>query len=256
MENTKICMKCNRSFPMNNIYFFSRSKSKDGFSSRCKECLGYKFKDTKITLSIPNYIICTKCGNKLPATTKYFRKQSNVVYGLRKICKECDKKRWKEYYSKNQEYLKERSKINSSERHRSYYIKNKDKCIKARIEYRMKNLDKYRIYAQKRIARKRKLIRTLTNYEWIKCLDYFDNKDAYTGLDMIVPTQDHVIPLSKGGAYVKQNIVPCEMSINSSKNNSDMETWYRKQPFFSQERLDKIYSWMEVKKDKQQLKFI
>jgi hypothetical protein len=97
---------------------------------------------------------------------------------------------------------------------------------------------------QIRKARKKKVIADLTSSQWKECLKFFNYKDAYTGLTMNTISQDHIIPLAKYGIYSKTNIIPCDIKINSSKNNNDMEEWYKKQPFFTKERLQKIYEWI------------
>jgi uncharacterized protein YihD (DUF1040 family) len=103
---------------------------------------------------------------------------------------------------------------------------------------------------------KKQLIATLTNTQWVECKIYFNHECGYCGKKLKNLTQDHVVPVSKGGGYVKQNIIPACRSCNSSKQNKDIETWYKQQEFFLQERLQKIYQWMGVKNNVQQLKII
>lgn len=45
------------------------------------------------------------------------------------------------------------------------------------------------------------------------------------------------------------NIIPCNSYANTSKHNADMEEWYRQQPYFSEERLQKIYEWVNLQKN-------
>jgi hypothetical protein len=192
---------------------------KRGFRSQCKECEGTEFNEPIIK---DGYKSCTRCGKILKATKEYFqtRNRNKNQCGLGGWCKECYRE-WKRSYCKT-----EMAKLNSL------------------------------IASQTRIAREKKVISTFTKSEWVECLEFFNYKDAYTGLPMEKVTQDHVSPVSKGGAYVKQNIVPCEANINSSKNNSDMEVWYKLQPFYSEERLKRIYKWMGIKNNTQQLSII
>ena len=54
---------------------------------------------------------------------------------------------------------------------------------------------------------------------------------------------DHIVPLDNGGEHEIWNCVPMLKSYNSQKRISNMLEWYLKQPFFSIERLTKIYEW-------------
>lgn len=67
----------------------------------------------------------------------------------------------------------------------------------------------------------------------------FSNCCAYCGQegDMQI---EHVEPISEGGLHDIGNIVPACLSCNYSKRTSEMEFWYRQQPFFSELRLQAI----------------
>lgn len=99
-------------------------------------------------------------------------------------------------------------------------------------------------YHRLRIEREKKLENTLTVEEWEEALKYFNYRDAYTGEKLYDLTKDHIIPITQNGGLVKENIVPCNRDTNSSKQDGNMLEWYRKQPFYSKERLDKILKWM------------
>ncbi len=117
-------------------------------------------------------------------------------------------------------------------------------------EYRQtpEGRERARIACIRRRTLQKKAIATLTLEEWEKCLKYFDHKDAYTGLPMDIVSQDHVIPVSKGGSYAMSNIVPCERDINCSKSAKDIFDWYTPdQPFYSEARLRKILKWTGLK---------
>lgn len=198
--------------------------------------------------------VCSKCGKELPIEMFNYENKAKGKFKCR--CKQCDKEKWKVYYEKHRLEILEKSKIFSSERHKRYYDSHKLEYKESLRRRRKNNPKLYNMLTLKRQSKIKKAICTLTSKEWEECLKFFNNCDAYTGLQLDIPSQDHIIPLSKGGGYVKQNIIPCEKSINSSKNNKDMETWYRKQSFFSEERLIKIHKWMGVEDNIQQLKII
>jgi hypothetical protein len=50
--------------------------------------------------------------------------------------------------------------------------------------------------------------------------------------------------INKENNNIKENIVPCNYSTTSNKGNKHLLTWYRKQPFYSKERLNRILEWM------------
>ena len=53
-------------------------------------------------------------------------------------------------------------------------------------------------------------------------------------------TLEHVIPLSKGGLHVPENLLGSCKSCNCKKHVTLVEEWYREQPFFSEERWSAI----------------
>lgn len=85
----------------------------------------------------------------------------------------------------------------------------------------------------------------LTEKEWEFAIKYFNRKCAYCGEYMSSPTKDHIKPLNGGGALSRDNVVPCCKSCNSSKKDNEMLTWYKKQSFYSKERMQKIHDYVE-----------
>ena len=62
---------------------------------------------------------------------------------------------------------------------------------------------------------------------------------CYCGQDKPLETE-HVVALNDGGWHVPSNILGACRSCNSSKQDSPVEQWFRAQPFFSEERWQKI----------------
>ena len=80
-------------------------------------------------------------------------------------------------------------------------------------------------------------------------MEFFDWKCAYSG-EYIggdnkdkKRTIDHIVALDNSGEHEIWNCVPMLKSYNSSKHINNMLEWYLEQPFFSIERLTKIYEW-------------
>lgn len=277
----KRCTMCGNEYPATTEYFGKQKRVKSGLKSRCKKCEKVlksnwdKNNKEKIVAYGKQYRKCNK--EKIKKYQKEYDKKYNQI-NKKKIRKKNveynrkNKERKKEYNKKYYENNKERIKQSVTNyyikidcwkgklRRRKYYLQNRESLlIKSRKHkkiYRKNNPEKFRIDCIKRRTLKKNSIATMTTQDWRECLEFFNYKDAYTGLPMEKVSQDHVIPLSKGGAYTKQNIVPCDVKTNSSKNNNDMEEWFKKQPFFNENRLNKIYKWIGISNDNQQLKFI
>lgn len=85
----------------------------------------------------------------------------------------------------------------------------------------------------------------LTEREWEFAIKYFNGRCAYCGEYTKDPTKDHIKPLHDGGTLTRDNIIPCCKKCNSSKKDSEMLSWYQKQPFYSEERVRKIFDYVD-----------
>lgn len=54
---------------------------------------------------------------------------------------------------------------------------------------------------------------------------------------------DHIVPRFKSGSSNRNNLLPCCRQCNANKGSSEMETWFKQQIFFTQDKLDKIKEW-------------
>jgi hypothetical protein len=270
--DTKICNMCGRSLPATKEYFFGKKAYKDGMEVSCKECRGRHFTEINL-MPKEGFKICMRCKSELSLNNFY--KDNSKEDGLNIYCKECireksakryeaniekererSRNKTRKYYKENRGKILAKAKVKSYENHKKYYESHKSERLEKNKAYRLSNAEQYRNYCRARRSKKQNSVINFSNSDWEECLKYFDYKDAYTGLPMETVSQDHVIPLSKGGGYTKQNIVPCEGDINSSKGNRDMEIWFRKQDFFNEERLQKIYNWIGMKDNIQQLSIL
>ena len=81
----------------------------------------------------------------------------------------------------------------------------------------------------------------ITPQQLINRFSLFNNSCAYCGsFEGLNIQMEHVVPRSKGGAHCMANIVPACHKCNKSKYNYPMEKWYKKQPFYTKERFNKI----------------
>ena len=54
---------------------------------------------------------------------------------------------------------------------------------------------------------------------------------------------DHLHPRSKGGETITKNCVPCCLSCNGKKSDTEVLNWYRSQKFYDPRRSMAIRAW-------------
>lgn len=221
---------------------------------------------------------CTKCGKELEATTENFARCKKGRLGFRATCKTCDseyrkahyrKNRqqirekqnqyFKDYYDKNKDRILEQKKVyyreNKDERaeySRQYAKRNSEKIKAYKRQYKRDNKELFRIHKQKRKAKKDKLPATLTAQQWEATKKAFDYRCAYCGMFEERHLQefgeslhqDHFVPLSKGGGYTPENIVPACRRCNSSKRDGLFEEWYPNYEFYDRKREIRILTFL------------
>jgi 5-methylcytosine-specific restriction endonuclease McrA len=191
---------------------------------------------------------------------KEYKKKKDKEYAIKNKEKIANYK--KEYYLKNKKRILERNKeyqkkyrIENKEKllkwNREYskqYAKdNPEKVKNCTKKWKLDNKKHIREYAKqynkmwnqtekgqtkiqrdsaKRRAREREMINTLTSEEWLQILEDYDYRCAYCVCEFDednLPTRDHVIPISKGGHNIKENVVPACKSCNSKKRDKIIE---------------------------------
>lgn len=72
-------------------HFNHKCDTKDGWTSRCKECLGRKFTNHLTHIPKEGYKFCKKCDKELPISIQYFPPDESCKDGLRNVCRFCGK---------------------------------------------------------------------------------------------------------------------------------------------------------------------
>jgi hypothetical protein len=106
------CIKCLEWFDASIEFYYATKTNPWGYHYQCKKCLGGAYgikKKHPHIASKPNYKVCNKCRQELPATDKYFNK-AKTKSGLYHICKSCCRDNYLlnsvVIYAKNKEYKK------------------------------------------------------------------------------------------------------------------------------------------------------
>lgn len=191
---------------------------------------------------VPQFKICTQCGEKFPATTEYFHKMRG---GLLPTCKTCKNAYNARYYAEHLEEARvyqARYRAEHPEYDAHYRAQKPEKVRAAQARWHTKNPEARKVLYHRRLARKQELPNTLTAQEWQTALNYFGGGCAYCGKTEDFWTQvvpDHWIALSDSRAdnpgTVATNIIPAcharkgvptgEPCCNNSKGNKDPAAW-------------------------------
>lgn len=247
----KICSCCGSTLPLCN--FGKRSNSVDGLLGYCKECAKKKrdkyYESDENKAKARNRAQKYRDKNRQEINTKR-RQQYQANEDVRKknfdMCKRYKESHKKQVSEYQQDYRLSRLDflLNYS---RQYYQDHQEYFY----EWRRSETGKLSsvIAHEKRRCLLQNIEGSFTTEDVANLLIFFDNKCAYTGEPLEKSYHlDHIIPLSKGGENYIWNIVPSNRFPNLSKGVHNMEMWYRKQPYFSEDRLQKIYSWINLQK--------
>ena len=260
----KTCTKCKIEKPFEE--FYKNKISPDGHKSSCKECDKIRQQEIKkspllqLEKQVRSSIILE--NKLLSRESKRLCSKCNEIFLIddlvKTYCKNCNIEYMNEYYEKNKDKIKEKSKEweennkdKIKEREKNYREKNKDKIKK----YREKNKDKIReekreyylnnknlfkekmreyrktekgkmVYKNSNNKRRAKIREGNIKTEDLKLL-IENSKTCYWCNTKINKKEkagyhlDHYIPLSKGGTHTLENIVISCPNCNILKSNKD-----------------------------------
>jgi len=260
---TKVCTKCKREFPETNYYFRKDKKGKNGWGSQCKDCLGYGHGVRRNKYMVDRsktkkgFKICTVCTAERDIND--FGNDNRNKDGKKSRCRKCESKitsKWKRErkYEYDPVYFKEWHRKNPDYR-RKIYERNKEIEKANNKRWRNNNKDKVKLKVNRRRQLEKNLPYNYSEPDWRQTLKYFSNSCCYCGTKGDLE-QDHFIPLAKGGAFIKSNIVPACRHCNSSKKDKLFEEWYPSKEYYNASREERIYKFIGVKNNIQQLSIL
>lgn len=235
----KKCKKCG--LELNEDKFSNKKNAKDGLLSSCKVCES-------------EYNRLYNIKNRESIKERKILWQQSNAESIKERKRLFQKKHKAELYERRKIYV-ENNCLSVQEGERRYYQKNREKIIERVLEYARLNPEIFRVNAERRRSRKKSLPSTLTIAQWELIKHTFNNRCAYCGSESHLQ-QEHFIPLSKGGEYTHNNIIPSCKSCNSSKNAESFFIWYPMQKSYSKKREKDILLYLGYNNHTQQLSFM
>lgn len=252
---TKICKVCNQKKTVDQYY--KDCKSKYGVINTCKQCDSIIKNYSQSVISYNHAVeygltkVCSKCQKE--KSVEKFHKSKRGKYGVGSWCNDCRSIYKREHYLKNEERLIQEKKdyyyankdiLNAKKK--IYRLNNKLKLYYIHRNYRQNNKEIGRKHCQIRRVKLKKLKASFTVEEWLNALEFFDYKCAYCRDEHETLEQDHVVPLSKGGNYTANNIIPACRRCNSSKNAKEMSRWFKQQLFYDSKNEEYIIKYLKM----------
>jgi hypothetical protein len=265
-----ICKQCQKDKYLDKSNFAQLPSG--NYDSKCKECRKQNHREWYWRNRDKELI---KLKERQDSKREFYRQINRESYRRNKD-KEYNKKRVKEYgknyYLINKDKIKDRVKVwvennkesvrqrlkiyrieydknnadRISQRKKRYRENNREIINKRRRDWHYKNPGKVRVIKQRRRNRVKQVYCNYNVTLWEACVKYFSGCCAYCGKQTLQLTQDHFVPLSKGGEYTRNNIIPACKSCNGSKSDRDFFVWYAKQKFYSLNREKKILSYLNI----------
>lgn len=251
VDGKKACPICGDTKPVDMFYRCpSRvGGARDGYSYGCKPCTKRTGAEKRAKGSHPPAIesVCTACRETKSASE--FSLTPSKRNGLASRCRACNVKAATESAKRNPEKVREhkrgwkkRNPDRVAAQHRKdaklLYQRNRVE-IRAKVNaYRAANVEKIRAWwtsphgrmvrrlnTQRRNARVKALPATLTEAQWATMVAAYDGLCAYCPKPW--EEIDHVVPVSRGGGLVADNVLPACGACNVSKHNRAFEEFCR-----------------------------
>ena len=258
--NVKICKECKKLLIAHSLNFYKDKHGKYGFKSKCKKCKR-KYDEKHYEENKEYYKEHSRNYYEehreyyLELNEKYKEEHKEEILEYSRNYYEEHREHYEEYRKENKEKYQECSKKHYEEnkekyqeKHRQYYQENKEYYKEYRKQHYINNPHMYFNYNNKRRQLEENQGNGVTNEQLHEMYKFFNGECAYSGIKLkkgVNKSIDHIVALDNGGLNEIWNCVPMVKSYNSSKGTRDMIEWYRQQEYFSEERLNKIYAWIE-----------
>ncbi len=240
---TKICNTCKKELPETSEYFlryWSKEQQKYYFKGHCLDCGKAKSKawrENNRKRYVEYYTERAKSEKGREYDKRWKKENADKVKEQKKKYRAENKEKIQAYDKNRRTDKKTRETV--LQQCRNWKASNKERVKAYNQKYAAEHPEYFRAAAKRRATLTKALVKTLTPEEWENAKLYFGGC-AYCGKQLKKLTKDHFIPLSKGGTYTAENILPSCRSCNSSKSNKSFEEWYKTFSHYSIEREKRI----------------
>jgi hypothetical protein len=214
-------------------------KNNDGVvvSAECHNC-----KEIKNIDDFPKHSSCNNTGRRAFCKPCHKERKSKYYYKNRDSLKYYHKNKTNEEYMKKRAEWREDNKEHLGQYNKNWHQENKDSVRKRKRKYcnledvktqRSEYMKAYRETDRGREAIKRSIYnRRVARNNAPNTIDFneaintfksrFGNVCAFTGIEMIESSVEHVLPVSHGGGNTDYNIIPTELIVNCWKTNRNV----------------------------------
>ena len=170
---------------------------------------------------------CSMCKGEFPATLEHFYAHPGGKYGLNNVCKACQKAkaRASEKARKDSPEFKRRE----AEKSREYHQRNPEQARLRCQQWRQRNPSAAKVH--QKLRRKRLNNGSYSPAEWEAKVALYEGRCHWckqTVTDGLVV--DHLVPVSRGGRNVIENVVPSCHPCNQSKHKALPEEFLARRP--------------------------
>jgi hypothetical protein len=181
--------------------------------------------DSKPSVMVMLPKTCQKCGETKPETAFRFDRTKSNPHRRDTTCNTCNNAIQKAWREANKPAYNRRIRERRKERGETYKEIRRQWSQKNRERNNAREREKYAANPEPNLARNARwrarkrgaTINDLSAAQWKEIKAAYDHRCVYCGRKMKRLTQDHLLPLSRGGTNTVANVVPACLSCNSRK---------------------------------------
>jgi len=214
----KVCCCCSVAKPL--AEFSKQSKSKDGLQHRCKDCFrAYRLEHREHLQRVSHEWYSNNKERSADHVRRWRRENPEAQLALQRAYQDANREKVRQWVRESYHRNREQELL----RNRAKYERDKEKLRATRAAWQKANPEKCKVYCSRhRAYRLNAPGDPLTPAQWQEILETFNFCCAYCLNPLVVAEQEHMLPLSRGGAHSADNVVPACRSCNARKHDKTL----------------------------------